>query len=364
LGNFQNINFYNYRNFSKSSFNFDKGCNVLLGNNGSGKTNILEGISLFDKGRGFRKEKIYNLINYNNLEMGFKIHSIFQNKNIDLNINIFNSENNLKKISINSSMEVESIKYFQSLFSIIYFLPEMERLFVSTPSSRRNFLDRLIFTFNKKYNSVINNYKKAVNERNIILRNITYDEKWIKVIEDSIVKFGSIIYKNREDQIQIINKILKTLNITTNFSQNFFLKINDKFLEKNSQIFENPELYSSIIKNNRNIDFISRGCTIGPHLSDLYGYSIANNFNVNQFSTGQQKTVILLIIIAQCKYLIDKLEFKPIILLDEVCSHLDYVNRELLLYLIEELNVQVFLTGTEKSFFSFLSTKAHYCNIT
>jgi DNA replication and repair protein RecF len=201
LGYFQNINFNNYRNFSKSSFNFDKGCNVILGNNGSGKTNILEGISLFDKGRGFRKEKIYNLINYNNLDNGFKIYSIFKNKKIDLNIDIFNSKNNLKKISVNNNLETESIKHFYSLFSIIYFLPEMERLFVSTPSSRRNFLDRLIFTGNKKYNSVINNYKKAVNERNIILKNITYDENWIKIIEDNIVKFGSIIYKSRESII-------------------------------------------------------------------------------------------------------------------------------------------------------------------
>jgi DNA replication and repair protein RecF len=363
LGYFQNINFNNYRNFSKSSFNFDKGCNIILGNNGSGKTNILEGISLFDKGRGFRKEKIYNLINYNNLDIGFEINSFFKNENTDFNIDVFNSENNSKKISINNSIEVESVKHFQSLFSIIYFLPEMERLFVSNPSSRRNFLDRLIFTFNKKYSSIINSYKKAVNERNILLKNITYDENWIKIVEDNIVKFGSIIYKSRENQVQNINTILNTLNVATNFSYNFFLKINDKFLDKNSPAYENPELYSSIIKNNRKIDFISRGCTIGPHLSDLSGYSRATKFNVNQLSTGQQKTVILLIILAQCKYLIDKLEFKPIILLDEVCSHLDYVNRELLLYLIEELNVQVFLTGTEKSFFSFLSTKGHYCNI-
>jgi DNA replication and repair protein RecF len=363
LGYFQNINFNNYRNFSKSSFNFEKGCNVILGNNGSGKTNILEGISLFDKGRGFRKEKIYNLINYSNLDIGFKINSVFKNQDTDFNIDIFNSESNLKKILINNSAEVESLKHFQSLFSIIYFLPEMERLFVANPSSRRNFLDRLIFTYNKKYNSVINSYKKAVNERNIILKNITYDENWIKIIEDNIVKFGSIIYKSRESQVQVINKILNTLNAATNFSHNFFLKINDKFLDKNSQVYENPELYSLIIRNNRKIDYIYRGCTIGPHLSDLSGYSLATKFNVNQFSTGQQKTVILLIIIAQCKYLIDKLEFKPIVLLDEVCSHLDYVNRELLLYLIEELNIQVFLTGTEKSFFSFLSTKGHYCNI-
>jgi DNA replication and repair protein RecF len=95
----------------------------------------------------------------------------------------------------------------------------------------------------------------------------------------------------------------------------------------------------------------------------LKGFRKKDNFNINQFSTGQQKTVILLIIIAQCKFLIGTLKLNPIILLDEICSHLDGVNRELLLYLVDQLNVQVFMTGTEKSFFSFLSTKANYYNI-
>ena len=73
--------------------------------------------------------------------------------------------------------------------------------------------------------------------------------------------------------------------------------------------------------------------------------------------------MLILIIIAQCKYLIDKLNRKPIILFDEVCSHLDEYNRKLLLNLIDSLDVQTFMTGTEKNFFSFLSTKAKYYNI-
>ena len=73
--------------------------------------------------------------------------------------------------------------------------------------------------------------------------------------------------------------------------------------------------------------------------------------------------IILLIIIAHCKYLIKNCKRKPILLFDEVCSHLDTENRKLLIQLIEILNVQIFLTGTEKDFFSFLSTKASYCNI-
>ena len=94
------------------------------------------------------------------------------------------------------------------------------------------------------------------------------------------------------------------------------------------------------------------------------GFNEEDNFNLNQLSTGQQKTIVLLLIIAQSEFLIKNLNLKPIILLDEICSHLDDDNRQLLLYLIEELDVQVFMTGTDKNFFSFLSTKANYCNIT
>ena len=134
MGYFKNIKFFNYRNFSNLNFDFKTGCNILVGKNGSGKTNILEGISLFEKGRGFRKDKINNLINFNNQKTAFNVKSTFTNKEkIDLKINVFNTEKNLKKITVNDSAERQSLKYFESIFSIIYFLPEMERMFVSPP---------------------------------------------------------------------------------------------------------------------------------------------------------------------------------------------------------------------------------------
>ena len=102
---------------------------------------------------------------------------------------------------------------------------------------------------------------------------------------------------------------------------------------------------------------------MGPHKSDIKGFDVKKNIHINQFSTGQQKTAVLLIILAQCKILINNKNISPILLFDEVCSHLDDDNRELLLHLINNLNVQTFLTGTEKNFFSFLSTKTLYCNI-
>ena len=110
----------------------------------------------------------------------------------------------------------------------------------------------------------------------------------------------------------------------------------------------------------RNYDAIVGGCKIGPHKSDINGIHLEKKLSFALCSTGQQKAIILLIIIAQSKYLINKLNRQPIVLLDEVCSHLDEYNREILLELIYSLDVQTFVTGTEKNFFSFLSKKANY----
>ncbi len=80
-------------------------------------------------------------------------------------------------------------------------------------------------------------------------------------------------------------------------------------------------------------------------------------------STGQQKTIILLLIFAQCNHLVNNCKINPILLLDEVCSHLDDDNRSILLNLLDDYKLQFFMTGTDKSLFSFLSTKTQYCNI-
>ena len=364
---FKNITLENYRNFSKSNFEFNSECNIIVGSNGTGKTNILESLSLFEKGKGFRKDRIDNLINFDSKNLKFNISSTFIHDDNDYSLSVFNENHNekfIKKILINNNNDKESLKFFENILCFIYFLPEMERLFMSSPSLRRNFIDRLIYTKDKKYNSLINSYKKSILERYQLLKSQNYDQIWIDNIEKNITDLALTIYKKRFDHINILNNLLNELDITKQFSINFLIKIKDSFIDRNSEnnILDNA-FFSENLKKNRQFDLLSGGCSIGPHRSDIEGYKVGTSFNINQLSTGQQKTVILLLIIAQCKYLIKIENKRPIVLLDEVCSHLDVNNRELLLYLVNELNVQVFMTGTEKKYFSFLSTKAHYCNI-
>ena len=365
---FKNLKLENFRNFNIYDLDLSNGCNILYGKNGAGKTNILESISLFEKGSGLRKDKIENLININSNKKNFTIEAVLDDKNNELNLlisNKFQNDKQKKIISVNGSITTESIKYFHNIFSIISFLPEMERLFLISPSNRRNFFDRLIYSADKDYIKNLNQYKKKILERFNILKNDQFDIDWINKIEEDIVNMGMIIYEKKLKQIEVLNKYLKKLEI----KQKSLYKINLNLEDEIIKIYEKSpdkmkEFFMDKIKENRKIDALIGGSKVGPHKTDIAGLNILTGQKLNQFSTGQQKTVVLLIIISQCTFLINELSIKPIILFDEVCSHLDDFNREILLSLIESLDVQTIMTGTEQNFFSFLSTKASYCNIT
>ena len=367
MGFFKQVKLENFRNFDQYKINLDKNCNILFGNNGSGKTNILESISLFEKGNGFRKDKINNLVNYKSKINIFKILGSFINNHNEINLLLFNQINNNKTkkiLSVNNSTSRDSIKYFEDMFSIISFLPEMERLFLTSPSIRRNFLDQLIYGVDKSYLKTLSEYKKKVFERYNILKNKIFDKEWIKKIENDIVDLGILIYMQRYNHLKKLNSFLKFSQKLNKTLYQIELKISDKLFndleEPNDKL---KDIFLNELKKSRNFDLIVGGSRVGPHKSDIMGINLLSNLNINQFSTGQQKTVVLLIIIAQCKCLLKAMNKNPIILFDEVCSHLDNDNRSLLLEIIESLNVQTIMTGTEEKFFSFLSTKGTYFNI-
>jgi len=364
LNFFEKIKLKDFRNFKEFTINFNNKCNVIIGPNGSGKTNLLESVSLFEKGRGFRKDFFKNMINNEEKKDKFFINCTFTTlkNNLDLMLSCeLNKEKLIKKLLVNGSNSKESVQYFEKLYSIIWFLPEMESLFLGSPSLRRNFFDRLIYGVNKDYLTLLNNYKKKILERNRILKKTNYDENWIYQVENEISDYGLQIYSRRAKHIEILNSQIKSLQIIDKDAQNFELRINDNFLsnQKNTELDFKSE-YLLKLKNSRNYDAIIGGCKMGPHKSDIHGFHLRKKLSLVFCSTGQQKAIILLIIIAQSKYLINSLNRQPIVLLDEICSHLDKHNRKILLELINSLDIQSFVTGTEKNFFSFLSTKASY----
>ena len=360
MAKINNIHLKNYRNISAYNLFFDKKLNIFFGKNGCGKTNILEAISLIAKGRGIRNSNISNLIKKNENNFLIKNNLEIQNNYYDIEIFTENKNDKFKKvIKINDDLSKDSLDFLNQSVSFLIFTPEMERLFQSSPSYRRNFLDRLIFSSRNDYNRLINKYKKCLIERIKIIQNNNTDNDWLNHIEKEICTLGLEIYNLRYSQLNYINNNVNILKKDHKFQFELELKIKDDFFN-NDITFEK---YQSALKNTRIHDKQYGGTKIGPHRSDILAI-INRDFEALILSTGQQKTIVLMILLAQCNYLVNNIKVNPILLLDEIGSHLDSHNRELLLDMINSFEIQFFLTGTDKNLFSFVSTNAQYYNIT
>ena len=359
MATIKNIELYNFRNFINFQESFNNKINIFFGNNGCGKTNILEALSLLSKGRGIRNTNLLNLIK--SREINFKIKNKLEVKQNSFDTKIFLENNNNKYrkiIKVNDDSSKETLDFLNKSISFLTFLPEMERLFQSSPSYRRNFLDRLIFSGKNDYNKLINIYKKSIIERQKVLQQYNYDEDWLNQIEIEISTTGLEIYNARDTQLKYINRNINDLN---NFNKlNFIinLKVKDNFYNSDLDL----DKYKLTLLETRNFDKINGGTSIGPHRSDINA-TIDNEYDASLLSTGQQKTVVLMILLAQCHFLINDRTITPIILLDEIASHLDELNRHILLDMINSFEIQFFLTGTDKNLFSFISTNAEFYNI-
>ena len=170
-----------------------------------------------------------------------------------------------------------------------------------------------------------------------------------------VINNEEITYKNILDYSFRISKKIKEKSLVVIICENTYEIIASYIACLNNN--------SIIILIDQSLNKIDLNKIINTYKSDYIFYA-NSDYLVSQLSTGQQKTLILLIFLAQCTYLLEVFNKKPILLLDEVCSHLDELNRKILLTLIESFDLQIFMTGTTKNLFSFLSTKSNFCNIT
>ena len=205
----------------------------------------------------------------------------------------------------------------------------------------------------------MNRYKKYLLERTQILQTNYVDNDWLNQIEKEICLLGLEIYQLRSSQLVSINTNIDILKKEHNFKFNVELKLKDNFYN-NETTFEK---YLSNLQDSRFYDRQYGGTKVGPHRSDLISV-INDDFDASMLSTGQQKTIVLMILLSQCNYLVKYKDIKPILLFDEIGSHLDSNNRQILLDMINRFEIQFFLTGTDKDLFSFVSTKAQFYNIT
>ena len=350
MGHFKNIKLLNYRNFSKSHFDFNSSCNVLIGNNGTGKTNILEAISLFSPGRGMRNASFSEMIKDNNSKpWGISSEVLSNNKTYKISSGI-KEQLRGREIKVNEK-KISGSSVLPEIILISWLTPSMDRIFNETPSYRRKFIDRLCAIYEKDHTKNLKIYEKLMRERNLSFKNERIDAVWLDAIEYQMANISIIIAETRLKFISSLNKIIGS-NLHSVWPK-AHLELSG-FVEDLVSSW-NEEKAKSILctklNDNREKDFFSKRTNDGVHRSDLIVSERNKRIEAKKCSTGEQKSLLMGIILSHLELVSNFTNRYPILLLDEVLAHFDKIRRQSFFEQIHDIGSQIIMTGTDISIF-------------
>ena len=315
---------------------------AIFGRNGVGKTNILEAISLLSPGRGIRNAKPYD-ISRKPEDVGWKIKAKLQNNEQILEVETFLNSGSSRVVKIDEKIETQIS--LSKNYKILWLSPLMDRLWIEGAEGRRKFLDRMTLNFIPDHGSIFIRFQKCLRQRNRLLKDNINDEKWYDVLEEKLSIDGANLNKNRAITVEKIDKALENLNPV--FPKAKLSLIDTQYLDSSTSIEELRRAF----KDNRSKDFLAGRTLVGPRRIDLSALYLEKNNFVTECSTGEQKAILISIILANAWSLSEYVGVTPILLLDEVTAHLDDNRRAELYDEILNLKAQVFMTGTEKKLF-------------
>ena len=337
-----------FRNYTHAHVVLDARPVVVLGANGAGKTNILEAVSLLTAGRGMRRAAMADLDNVNS-EATWVISAEIEGKQGLAAIGTGRDATKDGRIIKIDGKVARLQTELNKLFSVLWLTPQMDNLFLEGNSERRKFIDRLVFSFDTEHATRINHYEKVMRERNRLLQESIKDNHWLSALEDKMAKTGITIATARSTTIE-------RLNATILLGNEAFPKAHITMQGEIESNFSS-DYFKAVLQNNRMQDAVAGRCLAGVHRTQINVYYAAKNMPAELCSTGQQKALLISIILAQGRAGAQFYGHVPVMLLDEVTTHLDVERRNALYAELETLNTQAWLTGTDRSIFDGLNAQ-------
>ena len=309
----------------------------IIGPNGSGKTNILESISLLSPGRGFHGRQFDEMLStHQNIYKEWSVSAELSNDvNIVTGATITNGH--VKRVSYIDGEKVRKQWDLLQAIRVIWLTPQMDDLFIAPSVNRRKFIDRITYTFQPEHANNIAKYEHFMRSRLKLLLDGRYDQIWLQQMERKMADYAYTIFNARSQVIQIMQDILKQ-------EQSLFISP-DIRLTDCAEI--DIEKINQTLYDNRILDAKKGRTHYGPHKTDLITTHPIKQRPAVQCSTGEQKAMLIAIIIAQARGINQQCHHAPIVLLDEVFTHLDRLVQKNLLDALHSFEAQTWMTATE-----------------
>ena len=357
------LKLHNFRCYDQAALHdLTRGLIVLYGPNGAGKTNALEAISLLSPGRGLRTAK--------NIEMqcqkggdAWAISATIENHATQIQIGTGLDAASEKRLIRIQGEPVKSQAALADHVACVWLTPQMDRLFIDSSGHRRRFLDRLVFAFDPGHAGRVSRYENALSQRSKLLREGRADPTWLNGLESQITEAGIAIAAARIDFVNLLQSVCDAAT-QTHFPRaqlNVSGSLEELLLK--APALEVEEIFAHQLKSSRDKDAITGGAASGPHKSDLRVIYAAKDMAADQCSTGEQKALLIGIILAHAHLIKSERGMPPILLLDEVAAHLDENRRAALYAILTETGGQAWLTGTDENLFSSIRDQAQFFHV-
>lgn len=360
------LSLHNFRCYTQSRLdNLSSGFVVLHGPNGAGKTNILEAISLCCPGRGLRSAKIADIQNCNASE-AWGLSARVSTDGGEVSIGTGMDPQTERRIVRINGANAKSQTALADYVACTWLTPQMDRLFIDGTATRRRFLDRMVFTFDPGHAGRITRYENAMRQRAKILSEEHYDASWVSGLETQMAETGIAIAAARLD---FIERLQKTIDAQSQEEELFFPKASIilrgtiEELLQNTPAIECENLFHYQLEQSRRQDGRQGGAATGPHKTDMQVYFSARNMAAEHCSTGEQKALLIGLILAQSRMMEAERGMPPILLLDEIVAHLDKDRRHALFDRLAAMNTQVWMTGTDMQSFDSIKNAAQFFEI-
>lgn len=344
---------------------------VLTGANGAGKTNVLEALSFLTPGSGLRRARLGDV---GRREIGDELGRPWAVAAtveggavpVQLGTGLDNAHASKRQVHVDGAPE-RALATLSQHFAAHWLTPQMDRLFLDGSQERRRFLDRLVFGFDPAHAGRITAYTHALRERAKLLSEGQFDDAWLSALEDTMATRGVSVAAARLDVAQRLAGVCETMDGPFPASRLAIDGLAEQWLSAYPAL-EAEDRLRAALKAARSRD-AEAGCVGGglkgrlPHQSDLVVTYAAKDMDAGQCSTGEQKMLLVGLILAAARLSAQDESRVPVLLLDEVAAHLDAKHREALFAQVLNLGCQAWFTGTDANLFTSLKGRAKFYQV-
>ena len=356
----------NFRSYHAANFSVASNLVLLVGPNGAGKTNLIEAISLLMPGRGLRRatfEEIAFSEGDGSWAVSAEIEGMLGLATLGTGIEPATDDATTPRLCRVDREPVTSAAAFADHLRIVWLTPAMDMLFSGPGSERRRFLDRLVLAVDAEHSGRVNALERALRSRNRLLEEPRPDPHWLDAIEHETAELGVAVAALRAETVRRLQGALAARRESAFPAAEIAL---DGWIERllpDHPAIEIEDRYRTVLKENRARDAAAGRTTDGPHLTDLIVIYAPKNIPAADASTGEQKALLIGLVLAHAGLVAEMTGFAPVLLLDEVVAHLDPARRAALYDELARLGAQVWMTGADPVAFAEIADRAEVFEI-